>query len=457
MRVSYAGVTGVLFLITFTAGSVVALIRWQTGLTIVLASVGVLCLTRYRAASTGFAGSLSIIGAALIAFYVYGSIDRAAPVYNQNVSLTVWGIVIVGAVSLLVGLWIAGGDARREPQLKSCDFAGESVFFGAGLCALAISVVNYATGDIPLLSTDVNAARFGGDYGSLGRLWPIAHPLLQISVIAFLLKLRVRKNEAKWVLLGIASAICLVLAGGRSFIVVAVIAFGVLILEITRPSVKLILAAVLIGLVAFGAIGELRALSSSGASEFQRYTAARQLEGWLGSADLSLQTGPRVLSMSIDVQKGEGLHGAFLFGDIGYFVNSEIPRSDHLITTIIGRDPSVIGGSPPSIFGGMYLDFGWVGLALGALLVGLLLAVSRQVMYRRPSIATLIWFSYFAAYIAISGYSYLSVRPSWIVVLLVCTTAGVAGKGSAQVVEFPNSPRSREFLDDRRASVSRTR
>jgi oligosaccharide repeat unit polymerase len=330
---------------------------------------------------------------------------------------------------------LAGDSKRSIARLDSLNFQGVDLFFWFGVAGICVSVLNYATGDIPLLSDDVNLARFTGDYGVLGRLWILVHPVTQVSVIIFLLKLRGKSFELRWTMLGIGSAASLILTGGRSLVAIALIAFGVLFLEIKRPKLRIVLIAICLGVVALGVFGQVRALSSSGVPEAQSFLAKRDLNGWFGSADVSLQTGPRVLTLAIDHLDDEPLGGLFLIGDLPKLRPSSINGSDQLVTQIIGRNPTVVGGSPPTIFGGLYLDFGWLGVCGGALLIGLLLVASRRIMYRTQNLGASIWFAYFAAYIAISGYSYVSLRPSWLVVLLMCIAAN-ALSGESRGADF---------------------
>lgn len=415
-------------LTVFATGSIISFFWWQVGVAAMLTAAGIACLSRYRLQVSGFAGSLALVPALIISIYVYGSLDRAAPVYYTNVSSAVWLMIIVGSLCLILGMIIGGRGRESTNGIVDIDLTRATLFFWVGAAAIGLSALNYATGDIPLFSGDVNGARLGGNYGTLGRLWPLIHPVTQVSVIvALLLSLR-RKLDLRWGVLGVLSAVSLLLAGGRSFIAIAIIAAGVLFLEIKRPRLQVVISAALAGILAFGIVGEIRALSSANAVGFQSYMSKRDLDSWFGSTDLSLQTGPRVLTLAVDSQNDEHLGGQIFVGDIGNFLNSAIPRSDRLITTLIGRDPS-LGGAPPTLFGGLYLDFGWLGVIFGALGVGLLLTLARRRMYSTPSLATSIWFAYFTAYISVSAYSYVSIRPSWLVVLTLCLASAISFRG----------------------------
>lgn len=414
----------------FLVGTAVTFFSFEAGIPIILTSVGIACVSRYRAPSW-FAGSLALIPAILIFVYVAGAIDRESPVFHTNVSPTVWQIIGLGSVALILGLWLAGGSRQSVQRLEMFDTRGSSLFFWLGVAAAAVSVINYATGGIPLFSSDINGARFGGSGGTLGRLWVVVHPITQVSVIIFLVKLQQRRLDARWTALGIYSIGSLIFTGGRAPIVVALLAFGVLFLEIKRPRLPVVMIVILVGIVLTGALGLERSMTSANASVAQSYLSKRGLYSWAGSLDLSLQAGPRALTVAIDKLSGEHLGGWILLGDLPGFAvpygpDGGLPYgSGYIVTAITGRDTNQ-GGSPPTIFGGLYLDFGWLGVAIGALIVGLLLVYFRKIMYRTPSLSSYIWFSYFAAYIILSGYSYLSFKPQWIIVLLICAAARVS-------------------------------
>lgn len=424
MGKSSGGIVFVLALTLFAAGALVALQSLQVGVAIILSALSVACIARYRLESPGFAGSLALIPGALVVTYVYGSVDRENPVYYTNVSPIVWGIIVLGSVSLVFGLFVASGPWHKIASAKPINFSAESWFFWLGSMALAVAIVNYATGDIPLLSGDINGARLGGDYGLLGRLWPIVHPITQISVVVAAVTAFQNRLDIRWSVLGFLSASSLLLSGGRSLLMLSLLAVAILYLEIRRPKLQSVFIALFIALAVFGAFGQIRALSSAGGGDFQSYMERRDLDSWLGSTELSLQTGPRVLTLAVELAKENNLQGRFAIADFANFLDSSVTRSDQMITIMIGREPAVVGGSPPTIFGGLYLDFGWLGVAFGSALVGIILVVSRRLFYSNFSLQRAVWLSYISAYIAISAYSYVSVRPSWIVVLAACTAAG---------------------------------
>ena len=439
MKSATATLLAVTAFLVFGIGAVFSFFTWNTGVALMLIAVGIACVARYRSDSPRFAGSLALIPLVIISVYAYGAADRQAPVYHVNVSPIVWTIILVGSLSLTLGLLLPDlfrpSSEGQPKRLEYIDTSYSGVFFWLGVFAVTVAAVNYITGDIPLLSDDINGARFVGDNGMLARLWSVVHPITQMSVIVALLKMQSRRIDLRWTVLGLSSAASLPLAGGRSLLIIPLIAFGVLLIELKRPNMRVVLITMMAGLVLFGLAGQVREMSSGGARQAQSYLSQRGLDSWSGSADLSLQTGPRVLTLAIAVLNGERLRGKLLIGDLPKVKPADVPGSDRLVTELIGRDPTVVGGSPPTVFGGFYLDFGWWGVATGALLLGFLLTFSRIVMYATRSLPASVWFGYVTAYIAISGYSYVSLRPSWIVVLMVCL-------GTHKFVKETHGPRT---------------
>lgn len=453
MNSSRSILTSGLSALILTSSVVVVFFSVESGIALALVALGVFCISRYKYPSVGFAGSISIVSGLIIFLYIYGTINRARPVFTVNPTLQVWLIILVGSVSLIIGLSAVGGSRASQPTLGKCDFTGSDLFFVAGFLALAVSVLNYLTGDIALLSEDINGTRFAGSGGLLGRLWPVILPVLQVNVIIAAVMLIERRRNLGWMALGISSIACLLLAGARSFTVIAFIAVGVIFIERRRPSVGAVLMSSVAGMVAFGLAGHARALASAGASDYANFMQRRGLDQWFGATDLSLQTGPRVLAVTIDRLNGELLGGQILFGDIANFVNPAVQRADRLVTSIVGRDPN-FGGFPPTIFGGFFLDFGWLGLIVGGFLVGLALAVSRQIIYRHSNLSTFVWFAYLSSYVAVSFYSYVGLRPGWLAVLLLCCVVRLFQKeahgSSSDRLKIPEVPGRRRASHERR-------
>jgi len=428
-----AAVTAVITALAVSA--VVPFLSVPTLVTIALVTGSVVILGRYRSRSPVLSGALPLVIVAMVVLYVAGSLPRVDPVFGVNPGHEQWLIYLLGFLCLVGGLALGGLVIRTPAPVLSVPERPRSwppngtaewlLYIGVGV-AIVVATLNYLTGDIPALTGDVNEARFSGNFGVLGRLWPIVFPTLQATIVIAASRVLSGRWDPIWLLLAAASLVILVLSGGRSLFLLPLIAVGVLFLDLKRPALGWILTAGVLGAAAFAAIGELRvAAEDLSATEFRD---DRGLTGWLGSLDISLQTGPRVMASALEQLNGQLLGGSVLFGDLLNFLSSSFTRSDRIITELLGRDVDEVGGFPPTIWGGLVLDFGIIGVATGGLIVGLVLGASRMHFFRTRSLGSGIWYSYFASYVALSAYSYISFRPSWILVLIV---ALVASKGFA--------------------------
>ena len=69
--------------------------------------------------------------------------------------------------------------------------------------------------------------------------------------------------------------------------------------------------------------------------------------------------------------------------------------------------------------GGLYIDFGVPGIVIGGMLLGIVLSLLHFYAMRYRSGAVLVLYVYFGAYMALSAYSYVSVKPEVLVVFLL--------------------------------------
>jgi oligosaccharide repeat unit polymerase len=360
--------------------------------------------------------SLSVV----TAIYVIGLQRRQLPVLNINPSLEVATLVLVGSVMTLLGFitWTAIF-ARRSTatvQYTTPDLLGERALTTIVIAGIVAGIANYATGTIPLLQANIDSARFASDDGLFGRAWPLIIAALQISIVcAATNAIRNRWNRLS-ASLAIFSLIILVLSGARALIGIPLIAVAFIYIELRRPSILKVLGALLAGLMLFGIAGRLR-LGTAVTPDAEVYLKSRGLDGWFGSLDLSLQTGPRVFTRVANT----GIHanGSFLFGDLGSFLKLGFSLSDRYVNEILQAGSAQLGGLPPTLFGGFYLDWGWPGVVIMSILLGVVCAATFAWAKRRPGLGSYLWFGYFAAYLVTSSYSYISAKPTWIVVLLV--------------------------------------
>ncbi|MGN7135405.1 O-antigen polymerase [Rhodococcoides corynebacterioides] len=366
----------------------------------------------------------------VIVIYTLGILDRRYPVFGINVSDGVGGLVLLGTSFLALGavvpaLLIRQKVSRSREFLTSSKRLAASCMYGFGV---AIAIVNYATGDIPLLADDVNASRFGSNFGVLGPLWPVSIAIMQASIVVFTIKLLRREQKFfdwGWAVL---ATVLLALSGGRSLLGLAVLASIMAVVQTRRPRFSRLLLTALVGAAAFGVYGMWRTKTSDPELGAGRYLRQRGLDNWFGSVDLSMQTGPRVMNRL--VESGVAGNGRFILGDLGSFLKLGYQLSDRYATLLLGGDVEVVGGLPPTIFGGFYLDWGTTGVIIGSFAVGSTLWLSVYWYAVKPGYGSLLWLSYFLAYLVTSSYSYISFKPTWITVLAVAIVLNIPGRAS---------------------------
>lgn len=391
----------------------------------VLACIGVACLLRLRANGNNLlAGSSALVLLVMTAVYGIGLLARPAPVFGINPEDSDFAIITIGMVGILMGvlslpLFLPDAHRREVISEKPIVVLGDRKLIVIALIAMSAAIANYATGGIPILSNDVNGSRFTGNYGVLGRLWPLILPTLQVIVIVAAIRVMNKHSTRVWNSLGLSAFVFLVLSGGRSLFVIPLIAVALSAIDIYKPRVITMVLSAAAGVTVIGAFGYARTLGSSGSQNNLAYLGMRDQDSWLGSLDISVQTGPRVFSAVRESALDSFLGGQFFFADLQSFIGGHALSSDRLVTSLLNRDPAVVGGLPPTVFGGLYIDWGLPGVIAGSLLIGFLLELFRRSALRKMTLSSLVWFYYFATYVLLSVYSYVSAKPTILMVALI--------------------------------------
>lgn len=403
----------------------------------VLVAISVFCLARLRAEGhRNVVGSSSLVLLMIGVVYGIGLLDRPAPVFGINPTSDDYMLVALGMGALLSGalsvrVFFGASDHPVAPISggRHISFLNDRKLVAIAIGAMSVAVVNYATGGIPVLSGDVNGNRFAGSYGVLGRLWPIILPALQVIVIVSVIRLMTSNKSMLWASLGFLSLLFLILSGGRSLFLIPIIAVGLFAIDFFRPRLRTILLCAASGVGLIGAFGYARTLGSSGSQTDLAYLGSRDQNSWLGTLDISVQTGPRVLSAARETISSNFMSGDFFLADLRSFLGASTPPSDRLVTMLLNRQPDLVGGLPPTLFGGLYLDWGALGVVFGAFVVGFLLELFRQRSRKRMALSTVVWTYYFSTYVLMSVYSYISAKPALFVVAFVCMFAFERDRG----------------------------
>lgn len=336
---------------------------------------------------------------------------------------------------------MVGSLGSRQNALASVDVdqaSVESFPILAAYVAISVAALNLVTGDVPLFADDVNSARFAGNFGVAGWAWPILFPILQAIVLhAGVRKLGGYRVPSSLLTAGILSVLLLVLSGGRSLLGIPILGIFLFYLDSRHPRIPVVVLVGVASSLLFAILGALRIAGGNQAEASANFLSERGLDPVLGSLDISLQAGPRVFERLIQGHARLQYSGQFLTSDVLNFLRLAPTPSDRLVTVALGQDPSIVGGLPPTLVGGLFLDFGALGVGLGCFLVGIVLARGVVVAQTRLHDSSTLWAYYFAAYVLISSYSYLSVRPSWLCVGLICAAMGLkersGSKGSVHI------------------------
>jgi oligosaccharide repeat unit polymerase len=88
---------------------------------------------------------------------------------------------------------------------------------------------------------------------------------------------------------------------------------------------------------------------------------------------------------------------------------------DWITVYILGREVTSVGGSPPTILGGFYMDGGMPAVAVGMFIIGVAIQVMYLAFQRKPTPLRLMYYSYLLSFICVSvyGFVYLSTVLLW--------------------------------------------
>ena len=382
-----------------------------------------------RRAGPGLALAVGALATAFLIGFLGGDQRRIAH-ENTVVILSAASVLCVLAGGVLRGA-LARPRAPRWPGPGSPVPLNRRTLLWIATAIVALSALHLASnpGGIPLLASNVDSARFSGGGGSPVRLIFVflIGGLQWVAAIGLVTWLVRRERPRGWPLaLTLVAAFLLILLASRSLIFTPLLtlALAAAVTGRLRPSRMAALA--VIGLVALGLAGQLRS-TSSGATEADLRAAG--YDGITGQITGSSAVGPWVFGKVLD--RVPALHphrgGAFFTADFRaqfpgdqVFGDPELP--DEWVTRIRGATygQDGVGGSPPTLPGGLYIDWGIPGIVIGCLIVGWLLAAIYDWARRVGTIGALALYAYFTGYIMLSAYNFLSLKPLALTAMVLC-------------------------------------
>jgi oligosaccharide repeat unit polymerase len=320
--------------------------------------------------------------------------------------------------------WIS--DPFDSPLVKATVLAG-----------LLLAIVNLATGDVPLFAPNIDAARFAGSGGLFGRLWIWVIGAVEAGIVIWFLRRRAGLRDRFGTAVAGTGVIILVLLAGRSFLLIVGLAVLVALAFEGRLSRRRLVVLAAAGLLILGFGGSARISHSDPTGARRAYLQSHHINGIFGLLSQSVATGPFVLANTLDNVPGAipFQHGRFLLRDVRatmpFHPFGQPDRADVWVTrTILRRDAAQIGGSPPTLAGGLYIDFGLPGVVVGSALLGFLLVLLYRWARVARTIGSLALYSYSAAYVALAAYSYVSLKPTLVAVAGIALLAHWFERGS---------------------------
>jgi len=346
-------------------GVIVLLLRYAVG--------GPFSVSRIPALSTAFALLMSLFGSGS-----YWATLQVYPRYHVEIEEAAFFVAVCTAFSLVACAFVSRLLARQSPAAARA-FAWEwprlrlATYVLFGLAAVGTVVAIRKIGYVPVLRGDPAALRV--DFPTIGGVW---YRLSMLGVVvALLVSVQAcarRADVALWAA-GIASLGMVGLYGPRFFVVLPV---GVILLLWdrfrARISARLVIATIVFGIPAIGLVFFVRLRTEGPAAALGPLSLA--LYGSLGEF--------RDLAWALEhySEPGRFLHG----GTLGSLV---VPLLPSVAWSIVGIDKDAVfaqnsatiladqmgrvTGQRIGVYGELFMNFGWEGALVGALLYGALL------------------------------------------------------------------------------------
>ncbi len=380
----------------------------------------------FRNAGPGlWLAALALAGAFLFGLLAGNGLEN----HRGDIALA-FGLAVASVIAggLMVTL-LAGARPGDASVPRAFDVLSDHAFLGVCVVSFGVAMLNLVTGDVPLFSSDIDNTRLTGGAGVVGQVWVwVLGSLEWILIITALAAVAHGRMSRRALIVVAVAAIILFLLAGRSFFVIPGLAILVAIAASRGVHLGRVVVIGLVGLLLLGAAGAFRQAHSAGGR------GMIPTSGGIGNATLSTisrsaSIGPAVFASALDeiptaVPYQDGI---FLMRDFRAVLPlhplGRPQRSDTWVTsTLRGRNVALVGGSPPTLAGGFYIDFGFPGIAIGCLCLGAVLTLTYNWWRRVRTIGALALYGYLASYVALGSYSYMSIKPTVVAVIALSLT-----------------------------------
>lgn len=471
------GLTG---LFALTLGSLVSQI--QTDLSVILVSFLVLMLMLFVSDRVAGRFSLDLFSpqvlfpAAYAIWFIVGSVGISQHRSSTRITMNQWLLYGAGLASYLLAARIVSRMRTSSGVKRSQVLWNNGRYWSVLLVTFSVgagsTILTYLVAGIPSLATGIaGEARFALE-SPLGPAWPYAFHLLQIVV--FLSSLRLFTDQSMTgtkagacAVLSLISVVLLALLGSRSFIM-PLLLVPILFFHYYRHRLTILpVAATILAAVALNSGWDYSRLAADGVAESQAgYLDQVGLPAnspILGTLALTVQNGPKTFAVVQDYVPREIRHqqGAYLLGELLVFFpwrslvlehhwfgpDGRKLLPDHWVTsTLFSRDVRTVGGFPPTLLGGFYIDFGLPGILVGMAALGTIAAWLHRRAVDTLSPSYVVTYSLLLFYLLLSLYSHFVIRTIFIyeITLLVLAvrylTSCPQGQELADQAPLPMQP-----------------
>lgn len=443
-----ASATGALIWLSFSTILDFHIATVVAGLVITIAPLFFISWNQWRSVGSRFGGIFLLFPAAFIIIYTIGSlpIGDSAPL-GALPQESQWVLYLWAISAFMVGATFFRKNAPIRPAYSTLLSGPLLVAVIAGMLGLLGAWTNFATGGIPLLAESINAFRFGQNSSLFGPLTGVFVGAEQAAfVVTALAWYSSRKSGTAfhWLpkVLCLAVLFSLTLTGSRSFVLLPVAAVLIATSEFRVIRLITLMAVIIVGFLGLTVYNQYRQIQSGTDDQLSAAIDARGLSDFpLASGLLGLQIGPSVLQLARDKIPNSipFQDGKFFFADASPFWAGHSLPSDYWSTVYITDQNTLsVGGSPPTILGGLYIDGGNALVLVGMAVFGIASRLIRNAYIRTPTVYLGAAYGFWAAWLIQAIYSYVSLKPMVITYMVVIALGQAVSSKHSTVVRPVN-------------------